>query len=404
MAIATINQLHIDPAKVLVICPASLRLNWAKELDMWQCDPGRPEVILSSKDTPARKGPLIVSYNLASSESWSEYLGWFDWQMVIFDEAHYLKNPEAERTRRLLGDLKKTRGLVAHAKRVLLLTGTPIPNRPHEFFWPIRRLNPAIIDGMSYYAFLRHYMTGFDDVNGFRPTGAKNQAELHNRLRASGWMIRREKAAVLPQLPDKRYSMIVFPQDSSTAKIIEREQQFSAREIMEHGVPVGVSALPELRKEMGLAKVKDCLAWIKDQLDGGMEKMIAFAHHTEVVEALVDGLKDYMARGIYGKTSMAARQAAVDAFQEDPAARVLVGSFTPMGTGWTLTAAHDVVFVEGSWVPSDNEQAADRVHRIGQEADKVTIYFLVVEGSLDAHILGTAASKASDIGKVLDKK
>ena len=386
---------------MLVICPASLRLNWQREIDKWSTMPGGPaEVVLNGKAQPPRSGPLVISYTLAATEAWAEALSWWDWELIIFDEAHYLKSRDASRTIELLGN-RDTPGLVSRAKRVMLLTGTPVPNRPHEFFWPIKRLAPAVIDNMGWYRFCGRFVVGFEDVTGFRATGVKHEQELHARLRGSGWMARRRKEDVLPQLPQKRYSLVVFPQDSKTAKVVEQEQQFDHRLIIEHGVPVGVAALPELRREMGEAKVGDCVSWIKDVLDGGVEKLLVFAHHASVIEATAEGLKAYNPAVIYGKTPMAQRQVAVDRFQKDPEARVLVGSFQPMGVGWTLTAAHDVVFVEASWVPSDNEQAIDRAHRIGQEAESVNVYYLVVEGSLDAKILGEAAKKERDIQKVL---
>lgn len=400
MGVAVANALGAKGRNVLVICPASLRINWGRELNKWSTCGGRAEIVIDGKTRPPRRGPLVISYTLASSPAWAEFLSWSAWDLVIFDEAHYLKNRDAGRTQELLGT-RERKGLIDRAGFVLTLTGTPIPNRPHEFFYPIKRLAPHVIDDMGWARFESRFMDGFEDVHGYRATGAKHHEELHNRLRASGWMIRREKELVLPQLPPKRYNLVVFPQDSTTAKIIEKESTFSAREIIEHGVPVGVAALPELRKEMGIAKVPDCVAWIKDALDGGMEKLLVFAHHTEVIDALAEGLKDYKPVVIYGATTMARRQAAVDAFQSDPEVRLVIGSFIPAGVGWTLVAAHDVVFAEGSWVPSDNEQCIDRAHRIGQTAESVNIYFLVVEGSLDAHILGTAAKKAADIKKVL---
>lgn len=399
-AICTANALGLKGSDVLVVCPASLRINWARELDKWGRWKEQTEVVLNGKAVPKRQGPLVISYTLAATPRWAEALTWWRWGLVVFDEAHYLKSREAGRTQELLGARNK-KGLVDHADRVLMLTGTPIPNRPHEFFYPIRRLAPHVIDNMGWAAFERRFVMGFDDVHGYRATGARNQQELHNRLRASGWMVRREKEQVLPQLPAKRYSLVVFPQDSATAKIVEKEKAFDAREIIKHGVPVGVAALPDLRREMGVAKIPECAGWIKDALDGGLAKAVVFAHHTEVVEGLARELAEYKPGVIYGKTPMSARQAAVDAFQTDPEVRLVIGSFQPAGVGWTMTAASTVIFAEGSWVPSDNEQAIDRVHRIGQTADSVSVYFLVVEGSLDAHILGTAAKKAEDIKKVL---
>jgi len=320
------------PGRLLVICPASLRVNWARELAKWSEQDLKPAIIRTGADELPAAGPVIISYDLAATPRWAKWIATEAWGLAVIDEMHYLKNQEAKRSRMLLGTAAHP-GALDSAAHVLLLSGTPIPNRPHEAWYILKRLAPEVIDNMSEAAFRTRYCVGFQDAYGWRITGARNQQELGNRLRGSGFMTRRSKESVLPQLPPKRYNLVVFPKDATTAKIIEKEAAFNANEIAAHGVPVGCSALPELRREMGLAKVEVCASWIADMLDGGADKLLVFAHHSDVVRELTDVLARFAPVVVYGKTSMTQRQAAVDAFQNDPAVRVLIGSPQPAGVG-----------------------------------------------------------------------
>ena len=401
-AIGVANALDIDPSRILVVCPASMRLVWKRELESWMTASAPVTAVVNGyKEYKGLKhtGPLVISYNLTVQNHWVNMLRGHGWDLMILDEAHYLKNPTAKRTKASLGQ-KKAPGLLQTAAHSLLLTGTPIPNRPHEFYTLIKACCPTVVNGHGYWDFLKHYCTGYQGTFGYQVTGARNTGELASRLRGTGWMIRRSKESVLPDLPPKRYNLVVFPPDSNLRKIVEREQAFDAREIMQQGVPVGVAALPELRHEMGRAKTAQCLSWISDTLEN-TDKLVVWAHHRAVIEALESGLQDYCPVVIHGGTPPGERQANIDRFQQHPDCRVFIGQLQAASVGITLTAASDVAFVEADWVPGNNEQAIDRCHRIGQEAGSVNIYYLVVEGSLDAQILGAAASKAQDALKIL---
>jgi SWI/SNF-related matrix-associated actin-dependent regulator 1 of chromatin subfamily A len=206
------------------------------------------------------------------------------------------------------------------------------------------------------------------------------------------------KADVLKDLPPKRYKLVVFPENGETRKVLQREAEFDAAELIAHGAPVG-SALPEIRREMGVAKVPQAAEYISDLLEGGAQKVIVFGHHIEVIGELERKLRRFGVAVITGSTPQKARQAAVDAFQTDPRVRVFLGN-EAAEEGITLTAAADVVLAEPEWVPGKNEQRVDRAHRIGQK-DRVIVHILVVEGSLDAKILGAAANKMKDIKGIL---
>lgn len=388
--------------KLLIICPASLRLNWKQEIEKWHTCNSGVDVVLNGRHKINNTKSLVISYaliNVAKN---------FKPDLIICDEAHYLKNIEAKRTRAILGQrffqAASTYTGIVNKAPVLLLTGTPTPNgRPNEL-WPIlARLAPDVIEPYkTQWAFIRRFCIWEQDPGTeiLRITGAKNLPELYTRLRGSGFMIRRLKKDVLKFLPPKRYKLVVFPENAITKKILEQEKNFSAEEILRHGVPVG-SVLPTLRRDMGVAKIPQCLEYITNYLKGGDDKLVLFAHHVIVVSLLIDGLKDFGVVAVTGSTNPAERQQRVDRFQTDPAIRVFIGN-AAAEEGWTLTAANDVILVEPEWVPGQNDQRADRLHRIGQKG-KVIVHLLVVEGSLDALVLGSAARKAINIETILEK-
>ena len=381
--------------RLLVICPASLRLNWLREIAMWHGGPA--QAVLDGKAELYSEASVVTSYNLA------HLVKDLSFDFLICDEGHYVRNPDTQRTKLILGSGKEWRGLVDKTPSIFL-TGTPVPNgRPSEM-WPIiYRCAPEIIDYAKYWTFVDRFCLVQDDgQGGVLIRGAKRQAELYARLRGSGFMIRRLKEDVLKDLPPKQYKMVVFPADSETKKILHKESAFSADEIIKHGAPVG-SALPEYRREMGIAKVPQAVEYLLDMLDGGVEKVVVFAHHVEVIGLLRQALEEYGVVVIAGHTAQAQRQLAADRFQTDPTCRVFIGNILAAGVGWNLFAAQDIVLVESSWVPGENDQAIDRLHRIGQ-IGSVLAHILVVEGSLDAKILGSAAHKAGDVGKILDNK
>ena len=316
---------------------------------------------------------------------------------VLVHNCHYLKEGSTKRTKLILGTSNKKFGIIDKAPTIFL-SGTPAPNgRPTEM-WPILfRTAPAIINYMKLWPFTQRYCNFYDDGYSLRITGAKRAGELNIRLRGSGFMTRRLKSEVLKDLPPKRYALIVFPASGEAAAVIEREREFSAQEIIDQGVPVG-DALPQLRREMGVAKIPQALEYITNLL-AGTQKLVVFCHHVEVAQTLHQKLAAYNPVMIIGATAPTARQAAVDRFQEDSNCRVFIGNSAAQ-EGITLTKAHDVVLVEGSWVPGENDQRVDRLHRIGQ-TERVMVHILVVEGSLDAKILGSAAFKQKDINAIL---
>ena len=230
--------------------------------------------------------------------------------------------------------------------------------------------------------------------------GASNLDELNALLRER-FMIRRVKKAVLPQLPDKRVSIIDLSAPAKIRRSIEIVNELSDQIIrsIETGARMPpLEGISSARKELAIEKVKPSVEFIETMLSHH-EPVIVFCHHTEVADALQEALKEYGVSRITGSISQKARDKAVEDFQ-DGTNQVFIGNIQAAGTGLTLTASSKVIFVECSWVPGENAQAADRAHRIGQKS-AVNIYYLCWFGSMDAQILKTSFRKQKNIDKVM---
>jgi SWI/SNF-related matrix-associated actin-dependent regulator 1 of chromatin subfamily A len=154
-----------------------------------------------------------------------------------------------------------------------------------------------------------------------------------------------------------------------------------------------------VRHRTALTKLPAAMDYLCNVL-ASEEKIVVFAHHHDVIDGLVEGLAEYGVTSIDGRTSLANRQIAVEAFQTDPKTRIIVGSIGAMGTGFTLTAASYVAFVELDWVPGNLAQAEDRLHRIGQ-AESVLVQHLMLEGSFDGRMATTVVHKMGVIEKAV---
>lgn len=402
----------IEANRTLTICPASLRDKWFREKEKWHITDKQTAIVTHSKQQYNPELSYIVSYEGAVNTYDQLIEQKFD--HIIIDEAHYLKSPDAQRTKKILGEThtKKgvqnegNKGIIDIGTKVDLLSGTIIPNHPDEFHPILRRCAPDVIDHADYWRYLNQFCKFYSGNHGIIVTGTKNEWELYNRLRGSGFMTRRLKKDVLPQLPDKVYSLIYFPMDSRFAKIIEKEKPFSVEEIKAIGVD-NISGLPDVRREMGEAKVPIIIQYVNMLLET-IDKVIIGAWHKNVIEELFYyyAERGMNPAGIYGKTIH--RQAQVDKFQAGilsyeggEECRIFVGQLQAAGEGHDLTASSHVVLAEPDWTPMRNNQFIDRLHRIGQ-TEKVTVHIPVVENSLDAKILSVAVGKQWGSDQILD--
>lgn len=406
--VESLGVVNADPSasQVLVVCPASLKLNWLREAERWLC--GERTVGVAGKTFPAEADIVIINYDILAK--WSAKLR-RTWDVLIVDECHYVKNKKAKRSKRLYA-LK--------ARRRLFLTGTPVLNRPAELWAAVSYLAPE--EFPSFWAFAKRYCKPHKGRYGWDFNGSANLAELHERL-CGTIMIRRTKADVLDDLPPKRRQVIELASDHLAGLIQveesawrEHERRLArlrrltraprGREVSEEelrslreGVNASFGELAKLRQVTALAKVPLVVEHLRTILDD-VQKVVVFAHHRAVIAELAAPFEE-AAVTLTGGDGIEARQAAVDRFQEDDSCRVFVGSIMAAGLGLTLTAASHVVFAELAWVPAHLTQAEDRTHRIGQTGS-VLVQHLVLQDSLDARMVGTLLGKQDLIDRVVD--
>ena len=469
-AIGRINA-EIEPKSVLVLCPSSLRINWAREWKKWSVHHGfTPYVVESNDDIPSFANMVIVNYDkLGLRAQWQhvfkriaeyiiagitvddglnpytdghgmlrktlfEQLMARKWDFLIADEAHYLKNPRTARSKLVLGAKGKkgqpsTPGLVQRADHFLCLTGTPILNSPSEIHPLLAALDPVVWG--NFFAFGKRYCAGYQKWVGRKAvwdfSGASHLDELQEKLRATV-MVRRLKADVLTDLPPKRRQIIPLAVNGA-AEVVktqlakwdaheDRVETLRARlELAEAGgdeteysrvakelsdeTSVAFTEMAKERHAVAVKKIPAVIEHLHGLFEEGVQKIICFAHHQDVIKALVKEFGEEAVQ-LTGQTPMAERQDAVDRFQADPTCKLFVGNILAAGVGLTLTAASTVVFAELSWVPAEVSQAEDRAHRIGQ-LDSVLVQHLVFDGSLDARMVAFIIEKQAIADKALDK-
>lgn len=409
-AIALTN-IWSDVHRVLVICPAFLRINWQREFARWSTRGLKTGIVDRSVWPSVPECDLkvvIVNYDVLSRHVDALKVGW---DLVILDEAHYIKNPDAQRTKLALG---------VTARRRLYLTGTPMLNRPRELWTLVNSLAPKVFP--SKYGFLHRYcgpeqvfVPGKGMVTKF--DGGSNLDELYRKLRE--WLLlRRTKDDVLKDLPPKRRTVICVEANGSDALI---RKEFAALEkacekagaavaglayedavaALQQAEEIAFQEMSEVRHEVALAKVPKVIEYVLGMLEGGIEKVVVFCHHKDVAAQLFVGLADYSPVVCTGDMTKENRQWSVDTFQANKKARVFIGTIMAAGVGLTLTAASNVVFAELDWVPGNISQAEDRCHRIGQH-DSVNVYHLVFDGSLDSKMAKMIIEKQGVADRTLD--
>jgi SNF2 family DNA or RNA helicase len=411
-AIALINC--FVPKRVLIICPASLKLNWAREWNKFTVHDQMSVGIVSSKAW-VQADVTIINYDLI--QRYHAELVAVTWDYVVIDEAHYLKNPDAKRTKLVFGKAAKRRPLKGiPRKRLLLLTGTPMTNRPIDL-WQICQVADPQGLGKDYFWFVKRYCAAWKSPWGLDVSGASNLEELGRKLRS--FMIRHEKDIL--GLPPKIRSVIELPTDGlGVAALLKREAELYERlkaqpdidleaedfedqvaRLAAQAKPSQVQMMTDLaatRQEVALKKLPMVIQFVDNLIEQG-EKVVVFVYHRAVAKALQDRYSN-SAVLITGDTPEKRRQEAVDAFQTDPGVSLLIGQIRAAGVGLTLTASRTEVFAELDYVPANLEQAEDRVHRISQDRI-VNIYYLVLQASLDATIAEKVVEKRKNIDTVM---
>lgn len=461
---------HARCSKVLIVCPASLKVNWAREWRRWDVHGLSVGIAMSiprsltvdgwTRNWTEHDWPetdvCIVNYDML--ETFDQQIKSTHWDLMICDEAHLLKTPTAIRTVCVFGGKIKARRdsagkIVEPQKRLqsiqarcsLFLTGTPILSKPAELWTLLRACDPTGL-GRKHEDFIWRYCGAFDNGFGVDSSGSSHEEEL-SRLLRERFMVRRDKRAVLAELPDKRREVIMLPQDR-LERPVRKERTRVEKALRDFESMLGIegtefrfiqiinglserigaalaaqnseepdwnravrslsepdqllfSEISAAREEVALAKVPMVVEHLLKLHQAG-EPVIVFGYHKSVIREIVERLqaKSLRVGVVTGDVPPMKRQAIVDAFQAGEL-DIIIGNVIAMGTGFTLTRAYIVVFAELDWVPALMEQAEDRAWRHGQK-NAVLAQYLLVDGSIEARMAVALLEKMGVISLILD--
>lgn len=390
-AIATLEARDAFPA--IIVCPASLKENWRRELNKWL--PHRSVNIVSGKTDIVACDVNVVNYDILYK--FVEPIKHLSPNGVVLDESHYVKTGTSKRTKAA----KEIAAAVPSSGSVLLLSGTPITNRPAELVSQLEIMGMLSRFGGKW-AFLKRYTGAHHNGFGWDTSGASNLTELNTKLRQNCY-IRRTKDEVLKELPEKSRNIVHLELTGTGAKeyraaeddlvLFLRSNGYKTKDSSEHMARTQV-----LKRLAAWAKMDAVEEWIDSFLASCDRKLVVFAHNVDVVDHLANKYGNYR---VSGRDSMEERQAAVDAFQNDPKARVIVLNLQAGGVGITLTAGSDVVFVQMGWTPGEHDQAEDRCHRIGQK-NNVQAWYLLASGTIDEDIYDLVDAKRAIVDAVTE--
>ena len=364
----------VKAQRINVICPAVARVNWRREFAKWQTIDRMARVV---RDTRADgwddfHGVSIYSYDFVSRDMFERINRECD--VLILDEAHYLTNPTAQRTKAVYGDpVLDVPGAAQSAGRVWALSGTPMRGHPATL-WPMLyalapetiAMNPGKRDArpMTYYNFRDRYCTGYLKRNVFIPTGGKNLMELKERM--SPFVLRRRADDVL-NLPPISFSDFQLDVKPANLPGFRLDSGSSDTMVVRDLKNVPLAEQSKWRRALGAVKAVESARVIRSELELGLyDKIVVFGCHLDALAAFEANVGDVGMVEINGSTRPDDRTAAVDRFQNDPDCKVFLGNIQAAGVAITLTAANQVFFIEMDWEPSNNAQAALRTRRIGQ--------------------------------------
>jgi len=409
---------EIRAKRVLVICPANIRLQWVKRIREWTTQrwPYTIHPILAARHGvhPTAEW-TVVSYDLCRTEAIGKALAKGKYDLLILDEAHYLKEITSQRTRALFGGgaTRHFEPIAERAERILALTGTPLPNRPREAYTLARALCWDAIDWQSEDNFRKRFNPSMRMERTNPATGEKTfyinersgrHAELQNRLRGN-FMVRHLKREVLTQLKLPVYDIIQLEETGPVKQALDAERLLDIDPEHLEGADMAILGhVSVVRRMMGIALAPQVVDYVKMLLDGGEEKLVLFGWHIEVLNILQEGLKKYGVVRIDGSNSKH-KSRLIDEFCDDPKIQVCLGNLLSMGVGTDglqKVASHALI-AEPSWVPGDNEQAFDRLDRYGQERTVQGDIF-VAPGSFAERVLASALRKNQTTHKALDKR
>jgi SWI/SNF-related matrix-associated actin-dependent regulator 1 of chromatin subfamily A len=386
----------------LVVCPASVKQNWAREIEAAQ--PGSDVHVVGSDAPPiaGHSGWTVINYDVLSKHE--DALRDADWQGLVFDEAHYIKNHQSKRSKLARSLVDGQPNAVVHC-----LTGTPLTNRPRDLFPLLQLVGHPM--ARSFLSFAKRYCAATQNDFGWITDGASNLQEL--RLELHGVMLRRTKDEAL-DLPPKLRSWLRVDVPDTTARretrlVFDQLMRVTSSPPTTNGAgrrraPGAdrarlLASLTRARLAISKAKVKGTIEHVENALEQG-QKVLVFTSFDEPANKIAQHFGKRAVQ-LTGKTPQKQRQRLVDRFQDEPGVQVFVANLIAGGVGINLTAARQVVFNDLDWVPANHWQAEDRAYRIGQ-TNTVHVAYMVAKGTVDEFVHNALETKAALVQAVVE--
>tara|TARA_R110001592_G_scaffold64818_4_gene199190 strand:- start:6153 stop:7907 length:1755 start_codon:yes stop_codon:yes gene_type:complete len=392
-----VASLESDIKKVLIVCPASLKINWKREIELYSDE---NVLIVEGKKWGSTFKYYIINYDILKNFHTTENTKDSDaykiilnegFDLAIVDEAHYISNSQAQRTK-LLNDI------LAKIPRVWLLTGTPMTSRPINYFNLLKIVNSPLT--LNWKSYVLRYCKGYQFTVGGRriwnTSGASNLDEL--REQTKGVVLRRMKTDIL-DLPEKIISPIWLElKNSFYDDELTEFLRISKENRKKESLTVTLNRLMKLRQLIAIEKVDHTCELIDKVLEQG-RKVIVFTNFTMSLDMIYEkyGKKAVV---LDGRMSKDRRQQSVDRFQNEDKVKIFIGNIKAAGVGITLTAADTVIFNDLSFVPADHSQAEDRAYRYGQK-NSVLVYYPVFENTIEMTIYNILQKKKDIIDQVM---
>ena len=389
-----IAALETGAKKILIVCPASLKINWEREIANYS---DRSVYIAEGKKYSTDADFVIVNYDILKNfhdikDNNNSLFIQSNFELVILDEAHMISNAQAQRT-------KIINNFVKQIKRVWLLTGTPMTSRPMNYYNLLSIIESPVAQNWMAYAI--RYCQGYQFRAGNRKvwnvTGASNLEELRDRT--SKQILRRLKEDVL-DLPDKIITPVYLRTTSKEYKELMGEyyEWVNNKKEGSSSLTVQFSKLMKVRKVIANEKVKQTIEFVENIIEQG-KKVIIFTNFTDTLQLIHN---HFGKQSVYldGSCSKVQRQFAVDQFQENEKIKVFVGNLKAAGVGLTLTSAEVVIMNDLSFVPAEHAQAEDRAYRYGQK-NNVLVYYPIFENTIEGVIYDILNKKKKVIGTVM---
>ena len=389
-----VAALETGAKKILIVCPASLKLNWEREIANYS---DRTVFIAEGKKFSDEHDFVIINYDILKNfhdlkEKDDSELMRANFDLVIMDEAHMISNPQAQRT-------KIANDIASKSNRVWLLSGTPMTSRPMNYYNLLHLVDSPV--AMNWMAYAKRYCNGFQFTVGKRKvwnvTGASNLDEL--RERTSTHILRRLKEEVL-DLPEKIITPVYLRLKSKDYEELMGEyfDWYDANPEESSSLTIQFSKLMKVRKVIAQEKINNTIELAENIIEQG-KKVIIFTNFTDTLNIIYN---HFGKQAVYldGSCSKFHRQNAVDEFQTNDKIKVFVGNLKAAGVGITLTSAEAVIMNDLSFVPAEHSQAEDRSHRIGQK-NSTSVYYPLFENTIEGAIYDILNRKKKIISTVM---